>query len=505
MESLAVSLAFTMCTLIAIHYLLRYTVNPLLHRKAKLPPGPIGLPFFGSLFHVFKQGQPHKTLANLAQEYGPLMTVRLGRTITVVAASPEMAKEILQKHDEATSGRIVPNAVTGQAYYDHSILWISAQHQWRIIRRVLKTSFLNPQKLDHFEGGRCKVVEEMVEFLHEVSKRGEAINIGELVFKTLLNQTSKTCFGVNVAEYKSKVGNDINRVVKDIMELDAKFNIVDFFPWLGPFDPQGIRHNAKVAYDWLHKFCDNFIDARLKHRNANSWRHGDLLDSLLDYSQENESEFNRMHLKILLVDVILGGTETSAETIEWAMHELLLHPDTMSKAREELQAKQGTGMQQGQLRELEALQLPYLQAIIKETLRLHVPIPFLVPHRSECEVKIKDYIIPKDTQILVNAWAMARDPNEWEKPNNFTPERFLGSGLDFKGRDYSYLPFGSGRRMCPGMPLAQRSVGFILGALLLNFEWKLPHGMTGCDADEGVTFGVSLLRNVPLFAIPYNN
>ncbi|KAI7994191.1 Cytochrome P450 76C3 [Camellia lanceoleosa] len=216
-----------------------------------------------------------------------------------MASSPDVAREILQKYDEAFSGRTVPDAVTALENHDMAVLWISAGDQWRFISRALNTYLTHPQKLDTLRGLRHKAVEEMIEHVRE--RRDRAVAIGELAFTTALNQMSNTCFSVNVAGFESGEVQEFLNAVKTLMVVDGKFNIADVFPWLKPFDPQGLRRRAKVAYDWLDAVSDGFVTRRLKHRESNLPGYGDLLDSLLDYSQENESEFNCKHIKILLV------------------------------------------------------------------------------------------------------------------------------------------------------------------------------------------------------------
>ncbi|KAK3012153.1 hypothetical protein RJ639_010452 [Escallonia herrerae] len=318
--------------------------------------------------------------------------------------------------------------------------------EWRIIRRALNTHLTHPQKLDTLRGLRHKAVEELIQHVKEASQREEAVDIGELAFATI----------------------------------------------------RGFR-KAKSAYSWLDAVSDDFISRRLKHRQSKLPRDGDFLDSLLDFSQENEAEFNCKHIKILLVDLFLAGTETSSNTTEWAMTELLLNPSIMANLRQEVSDSVGS---KGKIEESEILELPYLQAVVKETMRLHLSVPFLVPHKTETSVKLKGYEVPPNTQILVNAWAIARDTENWENPMHFLPERFLKSEADFKGQHFSFLPFGSGRRMCPGIPLAQRVVSLMIASLVYHFDWKLPHSTSELDMND--IFGITLLRATPLLAVPMN-
>ncbi|CAL5356048.1 unnamed protein product [Camellia sinensis] len=435
--------------------------------------------------------KPHESLAKLAKTYGPLMTIRLGNRTSVVASSPNTAREILQKHDDAFSGRILPDAVPNE-HFELAVIWLSAGDQWRIIRCALNTYLTRPQKLDSLRGLRHKAVEELIGHVKE--RRDQTVAIGELAFITALKMMSNTCFSVNVAGFESGEAQGFLNKVKTIMVVDGKFNIADVFPWLKPLDPQGLRRRGKVAYDWLHAVSDGFVTRRLKHRESNLPSYGDLMDSLLDYSQEHGSGFGCKHIIILL-----GRTETSSNTVEWAMTELLRHPDITSKVHKEVTKAVG---EEGRIEGSKILALPYLHAVVKETMRLHLSVPFLIPHKSETDVKMCDFQIPKNTQILVNVWAIARNTAYWENPTQFMPERFLGSNMEYRGQHFVFLPFGLGRRMCPGLPLAQRVVSLMIASLVYHFDWKLPDGSTLENLDMTDTFGLTLQRATPLLAIP---
>lgn len=170
----------------------------------------------------------------------------------------------------------------------------------------------------------------------------------------------------------------------------------------------------------------------------------------------------------------------------------------MSKLRDELATKIGGET----LTESEIMDLPYLQACIRESMRLHPPIPFLLPHRATQACKVMDYTIPEGTQVIINTWAMARDPSIWDDPTSFQPKRFLESGRDFKGTDFEFVPFGSGRRMCPGLPMAARKVPLIVASLIHTFDWYLPgyKDMSKLDMDE--VYRLALRKKKPLELIP---
>jgi len=199
--------------------------------------------------------------------------------------------------------------------------------------------------------------------------------------------------------------------------------------------------------------------------------------------------------------LFVAGTDTTSSTLEWAMTEMLRHPDKIRQAQVEIDQVLGKHCSNS-IQESDISKLPYIQAIVKETLRLHPPAPFLVPHETTMDVELCGYCVPKNAQVWVNVWSMGRDPSVWHNPDSFVPERFLEIDIDVKGRDIELIPFGTGRRICPGLPLAHRMVHLMLTALLHSFNWKLDHGLNPEDVDVEEKFGITLQKAQPLQAIP---
>ena len=181
------------------------------------------------------------------------------------------------------------------------------------------------------------------------------------------------------------------------------------------------------------------------------------------------------------------------------MAELLHNPEALSRAKVELEQVIGKG---NQVKESDIPHLPYLLAIIKETLRLHPAVPFLLPRKAGADVEINGYIIPKDAQVLVNAWTIGRDSSFWDNAKSFMPERFLELEIDVKGRNFELIPFGGGRRICPGLLLAIRMLHLMLGSLIQAFDWKLEDGVKPEDLNMEDKFGITLQRAHPLRAVP---
>lgn len=198
-------------------------------------------------------------------------------------------------------------------------------------------------------------------------------------------------------------------------------------------------------------------------------------------------------------DFFTAGTDTTSSTLEWAMTELLRNPEKMAKAQVELEQVLGKNKVVG---EFDISKLPYLQAIVKETLRMHPPTVFLLPRKANNDVELYGYVVPKNAQVFVNVWAISRDPNHWENPNSFSPERFIEHEIDMKGQDFGLIPFGAGRRICPGDMLAFRMLNLMLGSLLHGFNWKVGDGISPQDLDMTDKFGITIQKAIPLRALP---
>ncbi|KAF2530878.1 hypothetical protein F2Q70_00030364 [Brassica cretica] len=343
-----------------------------------------------------------------------------------------------------------------------------------------------------------KKVQELMSFMDESSEREEAVDISRASFITTLNIISNIIFSVDLCSYGSEISNGFHDSVIGGMEAAGSPDLANFFPFLGFLDLQGNSKRMKFCTERLFKVFRGFIDIKTAEKSLRNdpkdASNRDFLDALLDLTVGDEAELDNNDIEHLLLDMFIAGTDTSSNTVEWAMAELLTNPKTMVKAQSQIQRIIG---QNGFVQEPDISELPYIQAVVKETLRLHPAVPLLLPRKAETDVEVFGYLVPKDAQVLVNVWAIGRDPNVWENPTRFEPDRFLGEEIDVKGRDYELTPFGAGRRICPGLPLAVKMVSLMLVSLLYSFDWKLP---TTVDMEE--TFGITLHKANPLHVVP---
>ncbi|KAM7507022.1 hypothetical protein LguiA_017475 [Lonicera macranthoides] len=477
-----------------LHTLLSLTRPP---KNKKLPPGPTPFPIIGNLLKL--GDQPHKSLADLAKIYGPIMSLKLGTTTTVVISSSTTAKEILRKQDLAFSSRSIPDALHAHDHSKYSVIWLPVSTQWRSLRKILNSHMFSASRLDANQHLRLKKVEELILYCRNSSELGDAVDIGQAGFRTSLNLLWNTIFSSDLTDPFEDSTKEFKELVWNIMAEGGKLNLVDYFPLLKGIDLQGIRRRMTVHFDKILHLFDEMTEKRLELRMLRETVESkDVLDVCLNIAHEDPDEIDRTHMEHMFLDLFAAGTDSTSSTLEWAMAELLRNPETMVKAKAELKEVIGKGKI---LEEVDVTSLPYLGYIVKETLRMHPPAP-LIPRKVETDVEACGYIVPKGAQVLVNAWTIGRDPTLWEDPLSFKPERFLGSKIDVKGQDFELIPFGAGRRICPGLPLAIRMVPVMLGSMINLFDWKLDGGIEPKDLDMAEKFGLTLQKARPLRAIP---
>ncbi|XP_019195216.1 PREDICTED: geraniol 8-hydroxylase-like [Ipomoea nil] len=466
-------------------------------RGRKFPPGPFQLPVVGNL-HLLGD-LPHKSLARLAGKYGPVMNLKLGMINTVVISSSTMAKEALQKQDLTFSTRSIPDALRARNHSQFSVVWLPVASKWRTLRKAMNSNIFSGSKLDNNQHLRVTKIQELIIYCQNKSQAGEAVDIGRAAFRTTLNLLSNTIFSKDLTDPYSDSAKQFRDLVWNMMVEAGKPNLVDYFPLLEKFDPQGIRCRLTGHFTKVLELFEDLIDERLEERKVMGCKNVDVLDSLLNISQERPEEIDRNYILHVFLDLFAAGTDTSSNTLEWAMTELLKNPNALAKAQAELADVIGKGKL---IQEADVTRLPYLQCIVKETFRMHPPVPFLIPRKVEQEVNLCGYTVPKDSQILVNVWAIGRDSSIWENPLIFNPERFWNFGINVRGQDFELIPFGAGRRICPGLPMAMRMVPVMLGSLLNSFQWKLEDDIAPKDLDMEEKFGLTLAKAHPLRAIP---
>ncbi|CAI5496151.1 unnamed protein product [Closterium sp. Naga37s-1] len=314
-------------------------------------------------------------------------------------------------------------------------------------------------------------------------------------------------------------GEKVIAMVDETFQVMGTFNLADFVPWLSPLDPQRIYWRAKR----LKPNTDGFLYACIEERSEMLKKQGEgeeaervMVDALLEMEGEGEDRVTRKDMMLLCMDMMNAGTDTTAKTVEWALAELARHPAMLERLQAEVDAAHaksaavgdGMGKQGEENASLPVQEMPYLQAVIKETLRHHPPVPLLIPHMTTASVAIGGYTIPSNTIIQINGWGLAHDPTVWTNPDEFDPSRFLvPSAPDVTGQDFCVLPFGSGRRGCVGLNLGMDLSARMLANFIHRFSLKLPENVVksgGVDLGEEFSLTVALAKPLRLVLLERN-
>ncbi|RLN41953.1 premnaspirodiene oxygenase-like [Panicum miliaceum] len=478
---------------VALLQLVKLALRP---RAARVPPGPWRLPVIGSMHHLVKV-LPHRALRDLAAEHGPLMMLLLGETPLVVALSRETARGVLKTHDTnfATRPKLMAGEIFGYDWAD--ILFSPSGDYWRKLRQLCAAEILSPKRVLSFRHIR---EDEVALKLEEIRAAGPSAP----------NIVSRAAFGKkrrNAAEFMA--------AIKAGVGLSSGFNIPDLFPtWTTVLAKvTGMKRSLQDIHWTADSILQEIIDERKavldeKVRSGAGNAEENLVDVLIGLQEKGGFGFhlNNSRIKAIILDMFAGGTGTSASAMEWGMSELMRNPAVMKKLQGQIrEAFRGKAVvTEADLQQQQAAgNLRYLKLVIKEALRLHPPAPLLVPRESIEACELDGYTIPAKSRVIINAFAIARDPRYWDDAEEFKPERFEAGTVDFTGSSYEFLPFGSGRRMCPGFNYGLASMELALVGMLYHFDWSLPEGVEEVDMKEAPGLGVRRRSPLMLCATPF--
>ncbi|XVE67051.1 hypothetical protein DITRI_Ditri08aG0129100 [Diplodiscus trichospermus] len=481
-----------------------------LRRKKPYPPGPRGYPIIGNM--KMMNQLTHRGLAQLSKQYGKagLLHLSIGKMHMVAVSTPEMAREVLQVQDSVYSNRPANDAVIYLTYDRADMAFANYGPFWRQMRKICVMKVFSRKRAESW----ASVREEVASTVETVMKNlGSPVNIGDLVFALTRNITYRAAFG----SFSRDGQDDFIKILQEFSKLFGAYNVADFFPWLGWINNgQEFRNRLVKARASLDRFIDHIIDEHLVKRNTGKDGkddhdvEDDMVDELMafygedvsngeDDSSQSAVKFTKDNIKAIIMDVMFGGTETVASSIEWAMAELMKNPEELKKVQQELADVVGLNRV---VHESDVENLTYFKCAIKETLRLHPPIPLLL-HETTVDSVLAGYHVPAKSRVMINAWAIGRDPSSWKDPDVFKPSRFLQNGApDFKGNDFQFIPFGSGRRSCPGMQLGLYALELSVAHLLHCFSWELPNGMKPNELDMKDLFGLTAPLATRLVAVP---
>ncbi|KAK7400541.1 hypothetical protein VNO78_11750 [Psophocarpus tetragonolobus] len=464
------------------------------------PPSPPRLPLLGNLHQLGLF--PHRTLQTLAQNYGPLMMLYFGKVPVLIVSSADAAREVMKTHDVVFSDRPQRKMNDILLYGSKDLASSRYGEYWRQLKTLSVLHLLSTKKVQSFRVIREEETTRMMENIRQCCSDSLHVNLSDICGALTNDVACRVALG---KRYCGVEGREFKKLMLDFAELLGAVSIGDYIPWLDwvMSKVSSLSERAHRVAKQLDQFIDQVIEEHIRNGrdvDVDSEEQNDFVDVLLSIEKSNTtgSLIDRTATKALILDMFVAGTDTTHTALEWTMSELLRHPNVMHKLQDEVRSVVG---KRTHVHEDDLGQMNYLKAVIKESFRLHPPIPLIVPRNCMEDIKVKGHDIAAGTQVLVNAWAIARDPSSWDLPLEFKPERFLNSSIDFKGHDFVLIPFGAGRRGCPGVTFATIMIEVVIANLVHQFDWSLPGGSTGEDLDMSETNGLAVHRKSPLIAV----
>ncbi|XP_006299064.2 LOW QUALITY PROTEIN: cytochrome P450 705A20 [Capsella rubella] len=445
-----------------------------------LPPSPPSLPIIGHLHHLLSS-LAHKSLQKLSSKYGPLLYLSIFNFPVVLVSSASVAYEIFKAHDLNISSR--DNPPIDESLLIGSSVFVGAPYgdYWKFMKKLLVTKILGTQALERSRGVREDELERFYTSLLDKATKKQSVEIGKEATKLIINSICRMSMGRSFSEENGEAER-VRGLVTELDGLTKKVLLVNILRW--PLEKLGISLFKKEIMYVSDSFGEVLERVLVEHEEKPDKHQGnDLMDVLLEaYGNENsEHKITRNHIKSLFVELFLGGTDTSAQTIQWTMAEIINDPNILTKLREEIDSVVGKTRL---IQETDLPKLPYLESVVKEGLRLHPPLP-LVVRTLQRSGEIKGFYVPEKTTLVVNAYAVMRDPSSWEDPDEFKPERFLGKKGDER-KALKHIAFGSGRRGCPGSNLASIFIGTVIGTMVQCFDWRIIGDKVKMDEAGGI-------------------
>lgn len=426
------------------------------------------------------------------------MRLQLGELPWLIVSSIDVAKQVMRNHDILFSNR--PHGLVATAIsYNYTNLGMAPYGaHWRHLKKIATLELLSVKRVRSFRGIREEENFNLAK--HAADNEGSMVDLSQRGYLLAFEVTTQATTGKKTDEEQKA----IMKAIAGIREVGSGLSLADLYP-SSKLIPIVSGMNSRV--NRIFKQADDILESIVKrHRGfmaakTSDERLEDLADVLLQHQKDgDELPLTNETIKGVIMDMFVAGSDTTATAIEWVMSELIRKPSTLKKATEEVRKVMDD---KGYVDESKFDELSYLKLVVRETLRLRPPLPFLVPRISSEECEIDGYQIPAETRVIVNAWALGRDPEYWgDDAEEFKPERFENSSVDYRGNNLEYIPFGSGKRICPGMNFGLANVEFTVSTLLYHFDWEMPRGIRNEDLDMTESFGVTVKRKNNLNLIP---
>ncbi|KAG6489868.1 hypothetical protein ZIOFF_051149 [Zingiber officinale] len=472
------------------------------------PPGVIASAFCGPC--------AHRELRSLARSLKAvdLMAFSVGFTRFVVSSHPDTAKDIL------CSSAFADRPIKESAYellFHRAMGFAPFGDYWKTLRRISSTYLFSPRRIASSCEQRRAIGKKMVADIHVRMKKHGGVEMRQVLHFGSLNNVMMSVFGKSYDDFGEGGGFELESLVKEGYALLSVFNWSDYFPFLRWLDLQGVRRRCRSLVKRVDAFVGQLIEQHRNNRTNGKAMDdaGDFVDVLLGLEAEeklSEADMvavlwvsssldlilnicpvgnNHFDRRYMYQEMIFRGTDTVAILLEWILARMVLHPDIQSKAHREIDSVVGKSRPVG---DTDIARLPYLQSIIKESLRMHPPGPLLSWARlATHDVQVGPHIVPAGTTAMVNMWAIAHDESIWENPQEFRPERFAEEDVSVLGSDLRLAPFGAGRRVCPGKAMGLATVHLWLALLLQNFEFA-----PAADPDHAVDLSERLKMSLEM-------
>ncbi|KAL6878524.1 hypothetical protein ACP4OV_012694 [Aristida adscensionis] len=457
--------------------------------RCATPPPPPGVP---GAVTAFSGPTAHRALSAMTRSLpggSALACFSVGLTRFVVSSRPDTARELLGS--AAFADRPIKDAARGLLFH-RAMGFAPSGDYWRALRRISSSYLFSPRSVASSAPHRLAIGERMLanvsSSLSAPGDGGGTVSMRRVLHAASLDHIMATVFGARY-DATTPEGVELEEMVKEGYDLLGMFNWGDHLPLLKWLDLQGVRRRCRALVSRVDVFVGRIIqEHRQKKRGGNGDESaGDFVDVLLGL--QGEEKLSDSDMIAVLWEMIFRGTDTVAILLEWVMARMVLHPEVQAKAQEEID---GVGDGGGHaVTDADVLRLPYLQSIVKETLRMHPPGPLLSWARLALhDVNVGGHLVPAGTTAMVNMWAIAHDPAIWPEPGAFRPERFQEEEVSVLGSDLRLAPFGAGRRVCPGKTMALATVHLWLAQLLQRFEWAPADG--GVDLSERLNMSLEM-------------
>ncbi|GLJ22391.1 hypothetical protein SUGI_0421480 [Cryptomeria japonica] len=492
----------TLCALIVFLWVLyRFTMQRQNTSSLRLPPGPFAWPIIGNLNQLKKL--PHRDLQELGKKYGPIMMLKLGSVPTVVVSSSAMAKEFLKTHDVVFASRPLSAAGKYIGYDFQDVVLSPYGPYWRHMRKLCVVGLLNTKRIESFRCVREEEAHLLVRSVWEMSRQGrKPVNLTKM-FSSYALATMWRILSGNKYSFHGDVhlgdgGEEIMKMAAEVATLMGEVNIGEFVPYLDWMDLQGVKRRMKKLHNSFDGVVKKIIEEHQQRRREfhKESETKDIIDVLLEMESLDGREITEENIKAIVFDMFVAGVESTSTTLGWVMSLVIKNTVVAKKMQEEIESVVG---RERIVNEDDVVSMEYVQCVVKETLRLYPAVPLMIPHESTEDCTVGGYFIPERSRLIVNAWAIGRDPSLWEDPLEFRPERFMGKDVDLaRGKDwFDMVPFGAGRRGCPGANMAIVNINLLSAQLLHCFEWSVEG-----DLDMSEQGGASIPRNADLVALP---